>query len=59
MGETFRIKRYGSHDQYATSKKNSVEYSKNASRKKKNPVKLLKNQYIGLMPGKYASWKKN
>jgi len=35
-------------------KKNFVTYSRNGSRKKKNPLKLLKNQYSGLMTGKYV-----
>ena len=34
-------------------KKNFVAYSRNGSRQKKNPQKLLKNQYMGLMTGKY------
>jgi len=32
-------------------KKNLVAYSRNWRLKKKNPLKLLKNQYIGLMTG--------
>jgi len=35
-------------------KNNSVPYSRNGRLKKKNPVKLLKNQYIGLMTAKYV-----
>ena len=33
-------------------KNNFVEYSRNGRLNKKNPVKLLKNQYIGRMTGK-------
>jgi len=35
-------------------KNNLVTYSRNGRLNKKNRVKLLKNQYIGLMTGKYV-----
>ena len=53
-GKLLGLKDMGHMTNMQLRKKNFVAYSRNGSRNKKSPLKLLKNKYIGLMTGKYV-----